>query len=556
MLRTINIMDRCSVVRLAGSALIAIGVAAGTIGCIAFAAEPVSDMRSVRLAYDDVAAPANENSNASTSTALSSSFTLPPVIDIDAAVASRLPLRLSRSADELPLGTCLQVLGLPAGASLLGGQANPGKGWIVPLWALEDLKIRLPPEAASGEADLIVALIDNHDEVIDVQTTRLRIKPLIQPAPASSDQDAAPSATAEPSVADQKKAAAEMPSSSATSTTTKTSTISSKQVPDRPFELTSSDFRAARHNSVSLVKQPGLRENHRHTTGIAVADRYSTDFVMVNDLTNGLAAYSVATNPDLQVYPTPGTGDLKAIRDVLTLPSTDFAIVSIPVMNKLRSSNLYGDIGERLAVIGPLLTEELHVLALAHIHDVKDLAGKTVSLGQKGSLAATLGHDILTALDVKATEVNLDFDAALDAMRAGKVSAILLISGKPVRHIAERTAATSGFHFLAVPYLPSFERDLVRTSLTHDDYPSLVAGADVPTIGVRSALWVYRWPEQSERHRLVELFLYRLTSHLSDLQSGAFHPKWKEVDLNNSVLGWSRFESPSSNAAKSGQPKL
>jgi hypothetical protein len=305
-----------------------------------------------------------------------------------------------------------------------------------------------------------------------------------------------------------------------------------------------------------LVKQPGLRENHRHTTGIAVADRYSTDFVMVNDLTNGLAAYSLATNPDLQVYPTPGTGELKAIRDVLTLPSTDFAIVSIPVMNKLRSSKSYGDIGEHLALVGPLLTEELHVLAVAHIHDVKDLAGQTVSLGPKGSLAATLGHDILNALEVKATEVNLDFDAALDGLRAGKVSAILLISGKPVRHLAERTASTSGFHFLAVPYLPSFERDLVRTSLTHDDYPSLVVGADVQTIGVRSALWVYRWPEQSERRRLVELFLDRLTKHLSDLQSGAFHPKWKEVDLNNSVPGWSRFESPSSNAARSGQPKL
>jgi hypothetical protein len=229
MLRTINIRVRRSVIRLANSALI--GVAAGWIGCAAFAAEPVSVMRSVRLAYDDVAAPANENGNASTATVQSSSFTLPPVIDIDAAVATRLPVRLLRSTEELPLGTCLRVVGLPAGASLSGGQANPGKGWIVPLWALEDLKIRLPPEAASGEADLLVSLIDNHDEVIDVQATRLRIKPPIRSAPASSDQDAAPSGTAEPSVADQKKAVAEAPSSSATTTTTKTSPSTSKQLP-------------------------------------------------------------------------------------------------------------------------------------------------------------------------------------------------------------------------------------------------------------------------------------------------------------------------------------
>ena len=62
------------------------------------------------------------------------------------------------------------------------------------------------------------------------------------------------------------------------------------------------------------------------------------------------------------------------------------------------------------------------------------------------------------------TEVNVDFDAALDAMRAGKVPAILLISGKPVRHLAELTPPI-GFHLLAVPYLPAFKRDLVRASL-------------------------------------------------------------------------------------------
>src|SRR5262249_7950823 len=144
----------------------------------------------------------------------------------------------------------------------------------------------LSPEGSLGEFDLLVALIDNHDEVIDVQATRLR-KPPVQPAPASSDQVAAPGATAEPSVAEQRKTVAAAPSSSATDT--KKSTSTSKQSPDRPFELTSSDFRAAGHNGVSLVKQPGLRENHLHTTGIAVADHYSTDFVMVNDLTNGLA---------------------------------------------------------------------------------------------------------------------------------------------------------------------------------------------------------------------------------------------------------------------------
>jgi hypothetical protein len=130
-----------------------------------------------------------------------------------------------------------------------------------------------------------------------------------------------------------------------------------------------------------------------------------------------------------------------------------------------------------------------------------------------------------------------------------------LISGKPVRRLAERSA-TSGFHLLAVPYLPAFEKDLVRTSLGHDDYQGLVAGTDIQTIGVRSALWAYRWPEQSERHRLVKLFLDRLTKHLPDLRSSAFHPKWKDADLTGDVPGWSRLEFSRGDAAQSSQPKL
>jgi hypothetical protein len=539
------------------------------------------------------------------------------VVDVDATMATRLPVRLLRSVDELPLGTCLRISGLPSGASLSGGQANPGKGWIVPLWALETLKIRFPSKGIAGDLNLVVALVDNHDMVLDEQTTRLQVRAPAGPAPISSGREAAPTMTADPSVEDQKNAIAKPPSSGTTNTNTNlvdeqastarikspvgsapdssdghaaptvaadptvahqkqavaepspsrstgtaasqaasptTITPPNRQLTDRPFELTSSDFRADFRGAMSLIKQTGLPENHRHTTGIAVADRVSTEFVMVKDLTNGLAAHAPSANPDLQVYPTPGTGDLKAVRDVLTLPSTDFAIVSVPVMDKLRSSKTYGDIDTRLALIGPLLTEELHVLAVSPIQDIHGLAGQTISLGPRGSLAAIMGHDILTALDVKANEVNLDFDAALDGMRAGKVSALLLISGKPVRHLAESTK-TSGFHLLEVPYLPAFEKDLIRTSLGHDDYPGLVPSSDVQTIGVRSALWAYRWPEQSERHGLVKLFLDRLTNHLSDLRSGAFHPKWKEADLNGSVPGWSG-EFSRGNSAERGQPKL
>jgi len=550
---TLTIRVRCRNIRLFAAhclVFVALLMTAELIGSPALADDSMDGTKPERSTYDDGDASTSEGANRSmtSSTTQSSGLSVPPEVDIAPATAVRLPIHLSRSVDELPLGTCLRVSGLPAGVTLSGGQANPGNGWIVPLWALEDLKIRLSPDGVSGDVDLVVALVDNHNAVIDQQTTRLRISPAAHPTPALADRDAASSVTAAPPLTDQKQVVAEPRSSPTTNSEGSTNEESHK------FELTNADFHTEGRGGVNLVKQTGLPENHRHTTGIAVADRYSTDFAMVDELTRALKAPATANNRDMQIYPTPGSGGLKPVRDVLTLPSTDFAIVSVPVMNKLRSTKAYGDIGERLALIGPLLTEELHVLATQHVDDVHDLGGKTVSLGPKGSLAATLGHDILAALDVKANEVALDLDDALDGMRDDKIAAIFLISGKPVRRLAERVPR-NGLHFLTVPYLRAFERDFVRTSLTHDDYPGFVAaGADVETIGVRSALWAYRWPEQSERFRLVKLFLDRLTKHLPDLRSGAFHPKWKQADLNGSVSGWSRFYVTSGSPAESGKP--
>jgi len=322
-----------------------------------------------------------------------------------------------------------------------------------------------------------------------------------------------------------------------------------------PFTLTSADFAANGGNGVKLSKQIGLPGNHRHTTGIAVSDPSSTDFVMAKELTKVLAADDDGSLRDLQIYPTVGPGGLQPVRDVLTLPSTDLAIASIPVINKLRAARTYGDIGQQLVLVGNLMTEELHVLAPKHIADIHDLAGKTVSLGPTGSLSATLGHDILAALDAKAREVNLDFDKAIREMRAGKIAAILLISGKPVRHIAEH-ALPAELHFLSVPYLPAFEGDFVRSALTHDDYPRVIEGTEVGTIGIRCALWAYHWPEQNERFRLVEMVIEGLAKHLHELQSGANHPKWKETDLSGSVSGWSRFDLSKAAAAQNGKPKL
>ena len=85
---------------------------------------------------------------------------VPPVLDAEAAAATRFPVSLGGRPEDLAPGTVVRVKGLAGGITLSGGQANAGRGWVVPLWALDDLKIRVPPDM-SGTLDLDIALVDN-----------------------------------------------------------------------------------------------------------------------------------------------------------------------------------------------------------------------------------------------------------------------------------------------------------------------------------------------------------------------------------------------------------
>jgi hypothetical protein len=86
------------------------------------------------------------------------------------------------------------------------------------------------------------------------------------------------------------------------------------------------------------------------------------------------------------------------------------------------------------------------------------------------------------------------------------------------------------------------EKDFLPATLTHDDYPDLILpGQSIDTIGTRSVLIAYNWPNGSDRYRLLASFVYTLFSRFSELQTGPDHPKWWDVNLAATVPGWSRF---------------
>ena len=291
------------------------------------------------------------------------------------------------------------------------------------------------------------------------------------------------------------------------------------------------------------TKQAGEREN-RSTVGIVAGDPQSTEFAIAEEIATAIArGRTIGRRGEtaLQAQPVAGDGGIQAITDVLTLPDADMAIVPVTLVDQFRDATQSVDIRNKLIYVAPLFPEELHVLARAEISSIRDLDGKTVNFGEEGSAAAVLGREICADLGIHLTEAHVDLRAAADGMRKGEISALFLVSGKPVRALASFTRA-DGFHLLAIPSLPNSKQDFLPSVFTHKDYPYLVRPKEkVDTIAVLSALISYNWPPNTEPFRLLELFVQTLFSHLPEFHTASHHPKWREVNLAATLPSWTRF---------------
>jgi uncharacterized protein len=290
--------------------------------------------------------------------------------------------------------------------------------------------------------------------------------------------------------------------------------------------------------------KPMLLPEHQVTAGIVTGSAQSTDFALAYEIATTLGTVEGAGRHDqsaLRVIPLIGNGGAQNIADVLTLPNADMTIAPVALLNRLRDTNELGDIRSKLVYIAPLFPEEFHILATAEIGGIRDLVGKAVNLGEKGSAGAMLGREAFSNLGIDIREVNIDFNAAIEAMRKGQVSATLLVSGKPITSLLRYTRA-DGFHFAEIPYELSLQQEYLPSTLRHDDYPDLIAADEsIDTISVGSALMAYNWPPGSERFRPLERFVNILFSRLQELQTGSHHPKWRDVNVEAALPGWIRF---------------
>jgi len=294
-------------------------------------------------------------------------------------------------------------------------------------------------------------------------------------------------------------------------------------------------------------------EKKRQTNDIAVSiitsgitctcARFAEDMRnVVNDL-----------RPDgIRVLPVSGMGGLQNLNDVLFLKGIDMGVVDEDnlVLLKKRDPQLYANIEQSVQYITKLYNSEYHVLARSDIKSFDDLRGRKVSFNLKDSQTEVTSQVIFDMLKIDGVQVvNYDNDFALKKLRDGEISAMIILSGAPQAAVLKATKADN------LHLLPLDERSLpghdmhpifakyLPIELTHEEYPALIPeGQTVSTVGVRSLLVTYAWPEGSVRYQRIAKFVREFFGKIDQFHDGSRHPKWEEFNLAAEMPGWTRFK--------------
>jgi len=299
---------------------------------------------------------------------------------------------------------------------------------------------------------------------------------------------------------------------------------------------------------VPAITSSGLRKAAGGNPGVVeiISDPLGeTEFRVADEIASAVAS-TQETGPNgeiaLRVIPVVSRGGIQAVRDVLTLPNADFGIVSARILDRLQETRELGDIKNRIGYVAPLYVEEIHLLAGPNVRSLADLQGQAVSIGEDEGTTQVIARELLSSADVQVRAERWGLKESIAALKAGKIAAAFLVSGKPVDDL--KTLTTSDDLRLIPVTLSSPPSGFLPSTITAEDYPALLRpGEKVNTFGVQNILFAYNWPSQSQRAQLEEMFIKSLVLRLAALKRPPHHPKWQEVEPARTLPGWQRLAS-------------
>ncbi len=243
----------------------------------------------------------------------------------------------------------------------------------------------------------------------------------------------------------------------------------------------------------------------------------------------------------LRIVPVIGKGSVQNIDDILHLRGIDIGIVQSDVLAYIRQRKLLPGSDRAIDYIAKLYDEEVHVLTRPEIGRLQDLAGKPVNIDVRGSGTALTATTLFDAAGVAIRPVNDDQETAMTKLRQGDIAALVYVAGKPAR-LFSTLPPDSNLHLLPISMTPSLLEAYLPSQFDHADYPALIPeGTAVETIAVGAVMAVFAWPPGSDRYRMAARFVEIFFGELPRFRQAPRHPKWREVNLDAQVPGWTRF---------------
>jgi uncharacterized protein len=292
--------------------------------------------------------------------------------------------------------------------------------------------------------------------------------------------------------------------------------------------------------SADLGAQPPdvLRERVNQGTVAIISGGVNGTYIRI---ASDLAAV-LDKSDQLRILPIIGKGSLQNITDLLYLRGIDIGIVQSDVLSFIRKENLHPNIAQRIRYITKLYNEEVHILARKDIAQLSDLADKKVNIDVAGSGTAMTASTLFDALGIKVTATNFDQALAVEKVKNGEIAAMVYVAGKPTDLFRKLEAGTN-LHFVPVPLTPDLLQTYLPSSLTHTDYPGLIAdGQSTDTVAVGAVMAVYNWNPSNERYKRAATFVNAFFNGFGEFLKPPRHPKWQEVNLATELPGWTRFQ--------------
>jgi TRAP transporter TAXI family solute receptor len=283
-----------------------------------------------------------------------------------------------------------------------------------------------------------------------------------------------------------------------------------------------------------------LRENYRsrlneNVVTIMAGSPSGTDLSIATDI-----AQVVDDGDNLRVLPIVGRGVAQNVKDVMFLRGVDMGITQANVLKHYaKTGELGSDFMDQVVYVAKLFNEEVHIVVRPDVTDIKQLKGKVVNLGEPGSGTAITGRLLLDDLAINVQESHLPDADAIEKLKSGDIAAAMFMAGKPAPVMAWLKG--SGLKVLPIPYAKILEDAYYPATLTHDDYPDLIAeGQSVDTVSVCAVLVAFNWSGDNVRYRKVAKFVDAFFSKFDELQKPPRHPKWREVNFAATLEGWHR----------------